>query len=86
MQRFDSGIQRGHSFWLVRFYIKQTMRLVPVRTGYLQHIYAKVQQWVLNIGADAAYASSLNSVPSTCRHSLIFTQLSSGISQNWKLS
>jgi hypothetical protein len=33
------------------------MRLVPVRTGYLRStIYAKIQEWVAEIGADATYA------------------------------
>ena len=33
------------------------MRTVPVRTGYLQStIYAKVHEWIINIGADATYA------------------------------
>jgi HK97 gp10 family phage protein len=35
----------------------EAMRLVPVRTGYLRStIYAKIQEWVLEIGADATYA------------------------------
>ena len=35
----------------------EAMRLVPVRTGYLRStIYAKIQEWVAEIGADATYA------------------------------
>jgi HK97 gp10 family phage protein len=33
------------------------MRKVPVRTGYLRStIYAEVKEWVVNVGAEAAYA------------------------------
>jgi HK97 gp10 family phage protein len=60
MQRFDSGIQRNvHSFlasWAADVKA-EAMRLVPVRTGYLRStIYAKIQEWVAEIGADATYA------------------------------
>jgi len=60
MQRFDSGIQREvHSFlanWAADVKA-EAMRLVPVRTGYLRStIYAKIQEWVAEIGADATYA------------------------------
>jgi HK97 gp10 family phage protein len=60
MQRFDSSIQREvHSFlasWAADVKA-EAMRLVPVRTGYLRSsIYAKIQQWVAEIGADATYA------------------------------
>ena len=35
----------------------EAQRIVPVRTGYLRStIYAKVQEWVVEVGADAAYA------------------------------
>jgi HK97 gp10 family phage protein len=35
----------------------EAMRLVPVRTGYLRStIYAKIQEWVAEIGANATYA------------------------------
>ncbi len=60
LQRFDSGMQRQvHSqlaSWAadVKALAKQ---LVPVRTGYLQRsIYATIKEWVVNIGAEAAYA------------------------------
>ena len=60
MQTFDSAMQRQvyrylHS-WAsdVKALAKQ---LVPVRTGYLRStIYATVQEWVAEIGAEAAYA------------------------------
>ena len=60
MQRFDSGMQRKvHSFlasWAADVKA-EAMRQVPVRTGYLRStIYAKVQEWVAEIGADATYA------------------------------
>ena len=60
MQRFDSGMQREvHSFlasWAADVKA-EAMRLVPVRTGYLRStIYAKIQEWVAEIGADATYA------------------------------
>ena len=60
MQRFDSGMQREVHSFLVSWAADvkaQAMRLVPVRTGYLRStIYAKVQEWVVEVGADAAYA------------------------------
>ncbi|MEM1589284.1 MAG: HK97 gp10 family phage protein [Candidatus Bathyarchaeia archaeon] len=60
MQRFDSGMQRHvhrlFASWAadVKALAKQ---LVPVRTGHLRSsIYAKIQEWVAEIGAEAAYA------------------------------
>jgi HK97 gp10 family phage protein len=36
---------------------KEAERLVPVRTGYLRStIYAKAQEWQMEIGAEATYA------------------------------
>jgi HK97 gp10 family phage protein len=60
MQKFDSGMQRQvHSFlasWAADVKA-EAMRLVPVRTGYLRStIYAKIQEWVAEIGSDATYA------------------------------
>jgi HK97 gp10 family phage protein len=60
MRSFDSAMQREvyrylHS-WAsdIKALAKQ---LVPVRTGYLRStIYAKIQEWVAEIGAEAAYA------------------------------
>ena len=60
LQRFDSGMQRlVHSqldSWAAD--VKALARqLVPVRTGHLQRsIYATIKEWVVNIGAEAAYA------------------------------
>jgi len=60
MQRFDSGMQRQVHRQLASWAtdVKASARkLVPVRTGYLQsNIYAKISEWVAEIGADAAYA------------------------------
>ena len=60
MEQFDSGMQRWvHSqlsSWVadVKALAK---KLVPVRTGYLRGtIYARVQEWVAVVGADAPYA------------------------------
>jgi HK97 gp10 family phage protein len=60
MERFDSGMQRyvhrQLASWAadVKALAKQ---LVPVRTGYLRStIYAKVEEWVAEIGAEASYA------------------------------
>jgi len=60
MQQFDSGMQRWiHrqlASWAadVKALAKQ---LVPVRTGHLRSsIYAKIQEWVAEIGAEATYA------------------------------
>ncbi|MGB9671843.1 MAG: HK97-gp10 family putative phage morphogenesis protein [Candidatus Norongarragalinales archaeon] len=63
MQQFDSGMQRHvHrqlASWAadVKALAKQ---LVPVRTGHLRSsIYAKIQEWVAEIGAEATYALSV---------------------------
>ena len=60
MQRFDSGMQREVHSFLVSWAADvkaEAMRQVPVRTGYLRStIYAKIQEWVAEIGADASYA------------------------------
>ncbi|MCW4046590.1 MAG: HK97 gp10 family phage protein [Candidatus Bathyarchaeota archaeon] len=60
MQRFDSGMQRHlHrqlASWAadVKALAKQ---FAPVRTGHLRSsIYAKIQEWVAEIGAEATYA------------------------------
>jgi len=60
MERFDSGLQkwvhRQLASWAadVKALAKQ---LVPVRTGHLRSsIYAKIQDWVAEIGAEATYA------------------------------
>ena len=60
LQRFDSGMQRQVHSQLASWAadVKALARqLVPVRTGHLQRsIYATVKEWVVNIGAEAAYA------------------------------
>jgi HK97 gp10 family phage protein len=60
MFKLDSGIQRHvHQFLasLAADIKAEAERLVPVRTGYLKStIYAKIQEWLAQIGADAAYA------------------------------
>jgi HK97 gp10 family phage protein len=60
MSKLDSGMQRQvhqHLASLAADIKAEAKRLVPVRTGYLQSkIYAKIQEWVARIGADAAYA------------------------------
>ncbi len=60
MERLDSGMQkhvhRQLASWAadVKALAKQ---LVPVRTGHLRSsIYAKIQDWVAEIGAEATYA------------------------------
>ncbi|MEM3699849.1 MAG: HK97 gp10 family phage protein [Candidatus Bathyarchaeia archaeon] len=60
MERFDSAmqehVQRLLANWAedVKDYAKQ---LAPVRTGHLRSsIYAKIQDWVAQIGAEATYA------------------------------
>lgn len=60
MERFDSGMQRHvHrqlASWAedVKTLAKQ---LVPVRTGHLHSsIYAKISEWVAEIGAEVTYA------------------------------
>jgi HK97 gp10 family phage protein len=60
MQRLDSDMQRNvHSFlasWAADVKV-EAMRLVPVQTGYLRStIYAKIQDWVAEIGAEATYS------------------------------
>jgi HK97 gp10 family phage protein len=60
MQKFDSGIQREvHSFlasWAADVKA-QAVKNAPMVTGYLRStIYAKVKEWVVDVGADASYA------------------------------
>ncbi len=60
MQKFDSGMQREiHSFlasWAADVKA-QAIKNAPMVTGYLRStIYAKVKEWVVDVGADAAYA------------------------------
>jgi len=60
MQQFDSGIQR-HVHRLLASWAADVKalakQLAPVRTGHLRSsIYAKIQEWVAEIGAEATYA------------------------------
>jgi len=60
MQQFDSGIQR-HVHRLLASWAADVKalakQLAPVRTGHLRSsIYAKIQGWVAEIGAEATYA------------------------------
>ena len=60
MQKFNSGMQRQvHSFlasWAADVKA-QAVKNAPMVTGYLRStIYAKVKEWVVDVGADAAYA------------------------------
>ncbi len=60
MERFDSGMQRQVHRQLASWAadVKALARqLVPVRTGHLRStIYAKIREWVAEIGAEATYA------------------------------
>jgi HK97 gp10 family phage protein len=60
MQKFDSGMQRQVYRYLHSWAsdVKASaMRNAPVRTGYLRSsIYAKIKDWVAEIGAEATYA------------------------------
>ena len=60
MERFDSGMQRHVHRQLASWAadVKAlSKQLVPVRTGHLRSsIYAKIREWVAEIGAEATYA------------------------------
>jgi HK97 gp10 family phage protein len=63
MSRFDSAmqsrIQEQLSEW-AESVKADAERLVPVRTGYLQStIYAKAQDWQIEVGAEATYAAAV---------------------------
>jgi HK97 gp10 family phage protein len=60
MQSFDSGMQR-HVHRLLASWAADVKalakQLAPVRTGHLRSsIYAKISEWVAEIGAEATYA------------------------------
>jgi len=60
IQQFDSGmpqyVQRQLTTWAEDVKALAT-QLVPVKTGHLRSsIYAKIQQWAAEIGAEATYA------------------------------
>lgn len=60
MAKLDSGMQRHVHEQLASWAANVkalARRIVPVRTGYLRStIYAKIQEWVAQIGAEATYA------------------------------
>ena len=60
LQRFDTALQEQVRAWLYDWAQRveaEAKRRVPVHTGYLQStIYAKIKEWVVEIGARAAYA------------------------------
>ena len=63
IKRFDSEMQRQvHeqlATWAENVKTDAT-RTVPVRTGYLRStIYARVQEWNMEVGAEAAYAAAV---------------------------
>ena len=63
LNRFDEAmqnrIQQALADWAQNVQA-EAERLVPVRTGYLQStIYAKSQQWQIEVGAEAAYAAAV---------------------------
>ncbi len=61
--RFDSAmknqVQTQLSNWALMVQ-REAERIVPVRTGYLRStIYAKMQEWQMEIGAEAIYAAAV---------------------------
>ncbi len=63
MSRFDDAmkrqIQEQLSIW-AEAVKADAERLVPIRTGYLQSsIYAKSQDWQIEVGAEATYAAAV---------------------------
>jgi HK97 gp10 family phage protein len=63
IERFDSAmknrVQEQLTGW-AESVKADAERLVPVRTGYLQStIYAKSQQWQIEVGAEAFYAAAV---------------------------
>jgi hypothetical protein len=63
IRQFDLGMQRQVHGQLAAWAdsVKtEAGRLVPVRTGYLRStIYARVQEWTAEVGAEAAYAANV---------------------------
>jgi HK97 gp10 family phage protein len=61
--RFDVEIQRQVREQLAKWAenVKiEAKRLVPIRTGYLRStIYARIQEWNAEVGAEAAYAANV---------------------------
>jgi HK97 gp10 family phage protein len=60
VQQFDSAMQRQVHEQLEKWAMdvkEYAKALAPVRTGYLRSsIYAEIQEWVAEIGAEASYA------------------------------
>jgi HK97 gp10 family phage protein len=60
MRRLDKAMQEQVRNWLYDWaqrVASEAKRKVPVRTGYLQStIYAMAKNWVVEVGAEAAYA------------------------------
>jgi HK97 gp10 family phage protein len=60
MQRVDSGMQRQIHRFLASWAADvkaQAVKNAPMVTGYLRStIHAKVKEWVVDLGVDAAYA------------------------------
>ena len=63
LNRFDAAMQNRIQEQLLDWAeaVKtDAERLVPVRTGYLQStIYAKAQEWQMQVGAEATYAAAV---------------------------
>jgi HK97 gp10 family phage protein len=63
LSRFDAAMQNRIQQQLLEWAesVKtDAERLVPVRTGYLQStIYAKSQEWQIEVGAEATYAAAV---------------------------
>jgi HK97 gp10 family phage protein len=63
MAQFDAEMQRQVHEQLAKWAetVKtEATRLVPVRTGYLRStIFARIQEWNTEVGAEAAYAANV---------------------------
>lgn len=63
LEQFDSGMQQQVHEQLRKWAADvkaSAMQRVPVKTGHLRRsIYAKVGEWVAEVGADAAYAMAV---------------------------
>jgi HK97 gp10 family phage protein len=63
MAKFDSAMQQEVRRVLAEWAeaVKaEAEKLVPLRTGYLQRtIFAKVKDWVVEVGAEATYAAAV---------------------------
>ena len=63
IDRFNSSIKNQVQTQLSNWALivqRDAERIVPVRTGYLRStIYAKMQEWQMEIGAEAIYAAAV---------------------------